>query len=71
MKKRMYKKLSINKQTITNLDIKEQEQVRGAGTITSNDPPCIVCPPSYTCFTNCAGTCQNTCDYGSCPLCPY
>lgn len=66
MKKKVFKKLSINKQTITNLTDREQEQVRGAGTITSNDPPCIVCPQTYTCNTYCV----NTCIYNTCPLCP-
>lgn len=80
MKKRINKKLSIKKQTITNLNNHEQQQLRGAGTVTSALPPCIICPPTYTCNTDCGqntcgpytcgDTCQYTCLYNTCPLCP-
>lgn len=57
MKKKMAKKLSLNKLTITTLDNRVQLKVRGGAT----------CTP--TCVTNECGTCNTDCGQNTCATC--
>lgn len=61
--KKLNKKLSLNKKTVTTLDNRELDhQKAGCGKTDVQSG----CPRTYTCFITCYATCDPTCEDATC-----